>query len=1105
MFKAGRRRSSPAFGSLKNKAETLLRKIQLRVSEGLDHQTIIKLYNILTKWNILPSHGDESVAALKQALKQLSRTIDACEKQTDLTTIHSCLEEAVKNCHQERMLSSLAESEETGDAGEDSKSGELSHPKSAPALGESNKEYIRVYINSDTAFRSFVVSSEETTREFLQRIAPKLALSDDFNEGCELFLVNTKTQSEELIAMDDKPAKLKRSISASGSGKFMLKSKVKTEGPKSSTTTRSSKTIESPASSPQLNRPKMEGIKVYLSDGTFKSVFISGNETVGQITSKILSKLSQQLDIDTSKYWLFEATKGSRESEHRRLDDSEPISQVLHWAPDVRLMAHEDVAANQLKRQASFLDDRSFSQSETDLEYSPQSSASLLRSASSSSLSFSESSPPLAGSPLEFTGPKLQLSRMGLETLPTRVMTEGTHVKTMHIGFNQLASLDDLKDMTQLVTLKAAQNRISSVPSFIGTMSNLEVLDLTGNQISALPKEFYSLNKLKRLHLSYNRLSVIDAELSALHNLEELTLACNEIHSLPNEVFKHMSKLILLDLSQNNLTQLPSSIQSLVHLEELYISCNQLINLPTEVYQLKSLRSLDVSNNAIEVLPEGLLNLVKLQELIAQGNPIKQAPNHEIQLLSVGDLKRILVPGCDELQVPERSLGRRFTRSNVSVMDLLQIVPQELRTSADSDLGKTSSVPVLRSNSTLGNELIVTNKEELIKLECEVLSKQIEASAETGAKYLLDDHHNDDYYTYFHGQLHTNYVGAELIHGIIVISILTDTEQLQGEEVHRVLIKTRERDLSLLLPKKSVKTSSSKSKTNKQHAVLKAAVNYLRDTHGMNISSIKEISDSSFSEELLDLEERLNTTAFKFGVLYCAQNQRTESEYYNNVNGSKDFDEFLDMLGEKVQLKGWTKYNGGLDVESNRSGDRSLYAEWSNFEIMFHVSTMLPHLPDEEQQLERKRHIGNDVIVLVFQDEDSAPLQPEMIRSYFNHVFIVVRPVTIDGKKYYRTATAWKDGVTPFGPSVSPNHLFSTGDEFRTYLLTKMINGERAAYTAPGFAKAMTRTREQMLLELSQKFMPSKPRHRKSIALRLRDGINASGSRRSSREVFDKL
>lgn len=65
--------------------------------------------------------------------------------------------------------------------------------------------------------------------------------------------------------------------------------------------------------------------------------------------------------------------------------------------------------------------------------------------------------------------------------------------------------------------------------------------------------------------------------------------------------------------------------------------------------------------------------------------------------------------------------------------------------------------------------------------------------------------------------MHTNYVGAELVHGIIVISILTDTEQAQGDEVHRVLVKTRERDLSLLLSKKSVKTSSSKSKSNKQH------------------------------------------------------------------------------------------------------------------------------------------------------------------------------------------------------------------------------------------------------------------------------------------------
>ena len=35
-----------AFGSLKNQAEVLLRKLQQRVSEGVGPQTIVKLYNV---------------------------------------------------------------------------------------------------------------------------------------------------------------------------------------------------------------------------------------------------------------------------------------------------------------------------------------------------------------------------------------------------------------------------------------------------------------------------------------------------------------------------------------------------------------------------------------------------------------------------------------------------------------------------------------------------------------------------------------------------------------------------------------------------------------------------------------------------------------------------------------------------------------------------------------------------------------------------------------------------------------------------------------------------------------------------------------------------
>lgn len=43
-------------------------------------------------------------------------------------------------------------------------------------------------------------------------------------------------------------------------------------------------------------------------------------------------------------------------------------------------------------------------------------------------------------------------------------------------------------------------------------------------------------------------------------------------------------------------------------------------------------------------------------------------------------------------------------------------------------------------------------------------------------------------------------------------------------------------------------------------------------------------------------------------------------------------------------------------------------------------------------QLQRKRHIGNDIVAIVFQEENT-PFVPDMIASHFLHCFIVVQPV----------------------------------------------------------------------------------------------------------------
>ena len=60
---------------------------------------------------------------------------------------------------------------------------------------------------------------------------------------------------------------------------------------------------------------------------------------------------------------------------------------------------------------------------------------------------------------------------------------------------------------------------------------------------------------------------------------------------------------------------------------------------------------------------------------------------------------------------------------------------------------------------------------------------------------------------------------------------------------------------------------------------------------------------------------------------------------------------------------------------------------------MFHVSTFLPHKENDDQQLEKKRHIGNDRVAIVFQDENSF-FSPYMIDSKLLHVFIVIQPIT---------------------------------------------------------------------------------------------------------------
>ena len=139
-------------------------------------------------------------------------------------------------------------------------------------------------------------------------------------------------------------------------------------------------------------------------------------------------------------------------------------------------------------------------------------------------------------------------------------------------------------------------------------------------------------------------------------------------------------------------------------------------------------------------------------------------------------------------------------------------------------------------------------------------------------------------------------------------------------------------------------------------------------------------------------------------------------------------------------------------MKSDQTGIESIYEEFQNHEIMFHVSTLLPYSKSERQQLERKRHIGNDMVTIVFQETETN-FNPECITSQFLHVYLVVTPLNSDGTQF-KVSVIRRDSVPTFGPIYQcSSQPFQCDQIFKNWMLTKLINAEIASCRASTIQK----------------------------------------------------
>lgn len=217
---------------------------------------------------------------------------------------------------------------------------------------------------------------------------------------------------------------------------------------------------------------------------------------------------------------------------------------------------------------------------------------------------------------------------------------------------------------------------------------------------------------------------------------------------------------------------------------------------------------------------------------------------------------------------------------------------------------------------------------------------------------------------HYYGKEHWNYFTNDEALGPVIMSL--KQEMIKGRDQFRVLLRTVSYSLQGLVPASSICADRYDRE---------AVVRSLGDEAGLK-PSLNLGQLPSTPDELIKLDQVFIKSELKVGVVYIKEGQTTEETILANNVETPAFNDFLAILGQRVTLKGFDKYKGGLDTVHDLTGTESVYTNFKHIEIMFHVSTMLPHEDNDPQKLQKKRHIGNDIVCVAFIEGDNTSFWP---------------------------------------------------------------------------------------------------------------------------------
>uniref|UniRef100_A0A8B9E4U1 Tuberin n=1 Tax=Anser cygnoides TaxID=8845 RepID=A0A8B9E4U1_ANSCY len=158
------------------------------------------------------------------------------------------------------------------------------------------------------------------------------------------------------------------------------------------------------------------------------------------------------------------------------------------------------------------------------------------------------------------------------------------------------------------------------------------------------------------------------------------------------------------------------------------------------------------------------------------------------------------------------------------------------------------------------------------------------------------------------------------------------------------------------------------------------------------------LPNETFEKSVQLLDQIPSYDTHKIAVLYVGEGQsNNEIAILSNEHGSYRYTEFLTGLGKLIELKDCQPdkiYLGGLDV-CGEDGQFTYCWHDDIMQAIFHIATLMPTKDLDKYRCDKKRHLGNDFVSIVYNDSGE-DFKLGTIKGQFNFVHVIITPLDYD-------------------------------------------------------------------------------------------------------------